>query len=416
LSVATLFSVTTAAASAAPLDYKGCIANNGANGCTEPAHDSLKAAVGVAVSPDDNSVYVTSILGNSVSQFDRSPSGALRYAGCIASKPDNGCTSLPKYMMWGASGLAISPDGSSLYVASFSTIAIFDRSPSGALTYRGCFEDGGSYGCMKPSHRTLDGVGDLAVSPDGRSVYATSEPMGNAITIFRRSPDGSLTDAGCFANKGAHGCLRPAHNSLDFTSDVAISPDGRSVYVTSGKSLTRFTRDHRGVLTYAGCYADHGANGCRQLGHGSLLGAGAVTVSPDGKSIYAIGAHNTLMRFKQETAGALQFKGCIQGRRLAGCTRPRHRSLRGLSDVAVSPDGKSVFVASGRSDSLTRFRRSANGALHHDGCIADQARHGCRQPRHNSLDGASGVAVSSQSDSVYVASFSGNSVSRFESP
>jgi DNA-binding beta-propeller fold protein YncE len=404
-------------ASAAPLVYKDCIANKGADGCTQPAHDSLRGALGVAVSPDDRSVYVASILGNSVSRFKRSTSGALRYAGCIASKPDNGCSSLPKYLMWGAADIAISPDGSSLYVASFigSTIEIFDRSPSGALTYRGCFENGGSYGCMEPSHRTLDGVGDVAVSPDGKSVYATSEPFGNSITTFKRSPDGSLTDAGCFSNRGAHGCRRPAHNSLDFIGDVAVSPDGKSVYVTSGDSLTRFKRGVTGALTYAGCYARHGAHGCRKLRHGPLLGAGAVTVSPDGKSVYAVGLHDTLMRFKRQPAGALQFRGCIQDRGHAGCRRPRHRSLRGLSDVTVSPDAKSVYAASGRSNSLTRFRRSASGALHYAGCIANQGRHGCARPRHNSLDGASGVAVSSQGDSVYVASSVGDSVSRFKS-
>ncbi len=55
------------------LTYKGCFANLGANGCADPRHDSLGGASGVAVSPEGKSVYVASYVDDSVTTFDRTP-------------------------------------------------------------------------------------------------------------------------------------------------------------------------------------------------------------------------------------------------------------------------------------------------------------------------------------------------------
>jgi hypothetical protein len=79
---------------------------------------ALEGTIGVAVSPDGNSVYSASILGNAVTEFKRRPSGALRFAGCTASKPAHGCDELQKYMMWGAAGVDVSPDGKSVWLSS----------------------------------------------------------------------------------------------------------------------------------------------------------------------------------------------------------------------------------------------------------------------------------------------------------
>jgi DNA-binding beta-propeller fold protein YncE len=418
LSVAVLASVGGALASTGHFAYKDCIANKGENGCTEPARNSLRGAADVAVSPDDRSVYATSILGNGVSQFKRRANGALRYAGCIASEPAHGCTRLHQYMMWGAAGVDVSPDGRSLYVASFigGTLTRFDRAPNGALTYRGCFQNGGRYACKEPRHRSLADARDVAVSPDGKSVYVTGG-FSSSITSFRRSADGALSDGGCFANRGRHGCRKPIHNSLHFTAEVAVSPDGRSVYVTSASALTRFKRDDRGALTYAGCYADRGAHGCRKLRHGSVRSAGGIAVSPDGGSVYVAGTHdNVINRFNRKANGALHYKGCFSNRGIDGCRKPRHVSFREPGEIAVSSDGRSVYVSGVRADSLTRFRRSANGALEYAGCFANGGEHGCHRPRHDSIGGPEGVAVSSDNDSVYVASFLSDSISRFNSP
>lgn len=403
-----------AVASTGSLSYRGCFADRGKNGCKESAHNSLYGALGVAVSPDDKSVYVTSILGHSVSEFKRSPSGALTDAGCIASAGARGCSPIPNFVLWGAAGIDVSPDGRSVYVASFigGTISHFNRAPGGSLSYAGCFENRGRDHCKTPRHASLEGASDVAVSPDGKSVYLTSQDA-SAITTFKRGANGGLTYGGCFADNGGHHCRKPAHDSLTDASNVAVSSEGNSVYVTSQDSVTFFKHDGGGGLSYGGCVADFGAHECKKPPH-RLAGPWGVAVSPDGKSVYVVGV-NEIARFRRGPGGPLHYLDCIASNGAHGCRKARHNSLRQGAEVAVSPDGRSVFVASRRNNAITRFRRSSNGFLRYGTCIANHGADGCRRPRHDSLDAATGVAVSPDSRSVYVGSFVGDSVTRFGS-
>ncbi|HET8862622.1 MAG TPA: hypothetical protein VFM94_05170, partial [Solirubrobacterales bacterium] len=87
-------------------------------------------------------------------------------------------------------GVVVSPDGENVYVAAFATgaIDVLDRrGKSGVVAQKP-----GRAGCVAPSSvpgcspgRALRGVSSLAVSPDGRNVYATAFG-GNALDVFRR--------------------------------------------------------------------------------------------------------------------------------------------------------------------------------------------------------------------------------------
>src|SRR5205823_3436907 len=80
---------------------------------------------------------------------------------------------------------------------------------------------------------------------------------------------GALTYKGCIANGGAGGCVAPAHNSLGAANSVAVSADGKSVYVTSAgsNSITRFKRETTtGASQYKGCIANGGPHGGQERG------------------------------------------------------------------------------------------------------------------------------------------------------
>ena len=128
-------------------------------------------------------------------------------------------------------------------------MARLDRNTTtGALTQAagtaGCISaDGG--GALRDGHG-LDGPTRVAVSPDGKSVYAASNISDAVARLDRNTATGALTQpagtAGCISETGAGSCADG--HGLDGSCSVAVSPDGSSVYLTSGISdaVMRFDR------------------------------------------------------------------------------------------------------------------------------------------------------------------------------
>src|SRR3954454_5961405 len=159
--------------------------------------------------------------------------------------------------------------------------------PIGTLVGQACFTDiGGTSGCAMT--QGLASASAVAVSPDGKSAYVASVGDGAIVRFDRDTATGALTARGCVADAGdAAGC-GGTQQGLGGAAGVAVSPDGKSVYVASfnDRAIVRFDRDTTtGALTARGCVADVGdAAGCGVTQQG-LEGASGVAVSPDGKSV-----------------------------------------------------------------------------------------------------------------------------------
>jgi DNA-binding beta-propeller fold protein YncE len=351
---------------------QGCISDVGDPAGCGTTQQGLDAAFAVAVSPDGTSVYVPSRGDSAIARFDRNPAtGALSGQGCISDVGDPAGCGTTEQGLESARGVVVSPDGASVYVASPIDDAIvrFDRNPAtGALSGQGCISDVGDPAGCGTTQQGLDGATGVAVSPDGASVYVTSD-TDDAIVRFDRNPaTGALSGQGCISDVGDPAGCGTTQQGLDRVEEVAVSPEGASVYAaaTFDDAIVRFDRNPAtGALTPRGCISDVGdAAGCGTTQQG-LDFATDVVVSPDGASVYSHSfGDDAIVRFDRNPAtGALGGQGCISDvGDLAGCGTTQ-QGLDAGTGVAVSPDGASIYAASAGDSAIARFDREPDTSI-----------------------------------------------------
>jgi DNA-binding beta-propeller fold protein YncE len=268
---------------------------------------------------------------------------------------------------------------------------------------------------------------DVAISPDGRNAYVPNG-FSDAVAVFDRNPaTGELSQkagaAGCISQNGAAGCL--PGNGLDGAAAAVVSPDGRNVYVASFESdaVAIFSRDPvSGALSQAqgqqGCISEEGVGGC--LSAKALDGPIEIAISPDGADLYVASFRfNGLAVLRRLPTGELRAlagdEKCVSEDGTGGRCKDGI-ALVGPSDVEVSPDGANVYVASRSSDAVAIFDRDLNGVLTQKG-----ARDGCVSESGSSGACQDGVAlvvpnklaISSDGENVYVLA-NANAVSIFD--
>ena len=370
-----------APASAAPvgqLSYASCW--TGYTGCPTSGIPGMADPTDVAVSPDGRSVYVTAYTSASIARFDRDPaSGSLTPAGCITSATGCGAEVDGKPGLDGARSVAVSGDGRSVYVTGETADAVtaFARDTStGALSYVGCIT-GAATGCAgagNVSRAGLDSANGVAVSPDGNAVFVTAFNSNSVARFTRDSASSALRYEDCFSSSGACGFL-PAIGLMG-AEDVTVSPDNTSVYVSSftSSAVARFTRDPlTGALFYNGCHTagsgcPNGANSVASLTH-----AFQSVLDPTGRNLYTV-SHNSVHALttfnRSDPNGALTFAGCFDAAFVCGGDHDGIALLLFPSGLAISPDGRSVYVSSGDTRTLMRFDRDPrDGTLARSDCF-----------------------------------------------
>ena len=128
--------------------------------------------------------------------------------------------------------LALDAAGESLYVAASDRLVVFDRQPlSGGLTLVQCMKAGGGNGCVDVPG-VSGWISGAAVSPDGRTVYVTSA-LNNLVLSLRRDPaTGLLTALSCVSFAADPGCspaagLAPPLRSRPLPAGAPTSPPTR---------------------------------------------------------------------------------------------------------------------------------------------------------------------------------------------
>lgn len=414
VAVAVTASVAGARAPVGTLAQLGCL-----RAAANAEHCGRAVAIGggpVVVSADGRSVYVAG--QTSLAAFARQPGGALRQlggrSGCVdyhivVPEPRANRRCAKAKLLWPTSA-ALSPDGRNLYLASwafdphgdrsdnYSDLAVFARDrTTGALRQLGCLGPTTRGGCT--AGRALSGPQSVVVSPDGRNVYVGSD---GGIAVFARDTrSGALRQLG-----GSAGALRQSD-----TPAVAVSADGRNVYaVTSSnnrEALVSFRRNRtNGVLTRTGTVVATSFVGpwfCYSL-----------ALSPDGRSLY-VGSCGDLTVFSRNAAGGLTQTGCIDATGPPGHPCAGDTGTEPQTSIALSRDGRNLYVAfnigrKAQPGGITVFARAANGSLTRlgaaAGCFTETGSHGaCTKAR--GLENPRALALSPDGRNLYSSGFAG---------
>ena len=314
-------------------------AKDGALTCLVQARVTLEAPASTAGA----SVYVTNTSGGSISEYDVGPGGVLTpKAPATVAAPGV------------SEGIAVSPDGKSVYAASPAGIYQYNVGPGGVLSPK--------------SPSTVPGGNnpiDLAISPDGKSVYATGN---NTVSEYDVGPGGALTPkspAVVAAGNGARG--------------IVVSPDSKSVYVAneSDDSVSEYDVGVGGVLT-AKSPATIAAR----------VNPLQVAVSPNQTSVYACGGGG-ISQFDVQPGGVLRPKA------------PPTVGPEFVSAVAVSRDGKSAYGA----DPI--FARIYEFDVNPDGSLTPKS------PSVPDMGFAFALAISPDGKNLYVTNQESNTISEY---
>jgi 6-phosphogluconolactonase (cycloisomerase 2 family) len=264
-------------------------------------------------------------------------------------------------------------------------------------------------------------------------------PGGAAALDIYGPPRALSGEGGCLRDPSdpaapGQGCLGAAVG-LAGAQALAISPDGANVYVAADEDVVALHRNRStGALGPAlspssrSCVGADASSPCARK-DGSLSGADALAVSPDGRFVYfGSSTAATVSAFRRGPGGALapvaqrlrgpsrsSYFGCLAGIPLAGTPRAGCAAsvptLNGVDALAVSPDGRELYVVSsglepGKDSLVTLQRDPRSGGLRPlsgtQGCVQSLPGSGC--PPLAGLEGASAITISRDGRFVYVAS------------
>jgi WD40 repeat protein len=232
-----------------------------------------------------------------------------------------------------ATALAISPNGRTVYVTGRSTGATSGLDYA-TVAYRAA--TGTRLWVARyngPGHGD-DSASALAISPNGRTLYVTGTSSGEYATVAYSASTGAQLWVARH-----HG---PAADGTSSAVAVTVSPDNSTVFVTG----TTQYGDDPACADSAYDTVAYGAATGTQLWSAQMCGfssALALSVSPDGKRVYVTGQWDA-------ECGACMLYGTVAYNAATGTTIwTRYYGVQGAqagngSAIAVSPDGAKVYV------------------------------------------------------------------------
>lgn len=283
----------------------------------------------------------------------------------------------------GTTSVAVSPDGKHLYATAFKsgTIVAFQRdAKTGKMAHFQTLET--------PESQAWGSAVSIRLSPDGERAVVASFGT-DTVSLLKREPE--------------TGKLSPIDSigEMDFVIEAALSPDGKNIYAGCSSSLRVLSVAADGVLEQI---EEHSGKGT------PLRGIRCVKTSSDGKNVYAASTHTgELLTYQRDPlTGKLRRKQRL-GNGGGGNGGPK--ALNGIHFLALSPDGKHLYTVTGRFGGLSAvavFARGEDGEL---AFIQELLANTDAGP--DDFEGGNEIAVSPDGKLVYAVASLSDTLARF---
>jgi DNA-binding beta-propeller fold protein YncE len=278
---------------------------------TPPSVAAGRLAAGVAVTPDGKSVYVTNFTDSTVSQYDVDPlSGALSPKTPATVAPDTA----PR-------AVAVTPDGKSAYVTTPGPVG----TSQGSVSQYSIDPSTGALSPKTPASVAAGAApGGIAVTADGKSAFvANIRP--DTVSQYDVDPlSGALSPK-----------VPPSVPAGSNPQRVAVAPDSKSVYVTNSgdETVSQYDIDSLSGVLLPKVPASVAAG----------IGPQGIAVTPDGKSGYVTNpgcdnsnvCENSVSQYDIDPASG----------KLSPKTPAKVFPGVSPTGIAVSFDGRSAYVA-----------------------------------------------------------------------
>jgi hypothetical protein len=340
---------------------------------------TLENSYEAKVSPDGRFVYSVAEEGDLIEYSRNLASGALTVIGCItatteACASENVTTSALE--MKAPQALAISADGASVYVVTFEGVLVeFERNTeTGLLIEASCIGHEVTSACAAKGAKGLHEPYGVAISPNGKNVYVASNGDGAVAEFSRNTTTGALTQLAsandCISSSALSECgTIIAGKELERAIGLVVSPDERNVYVAAGSTagegaIVALERNEseEGALellpTTEACVSEVLAECTKGV---EINGPEDLVISSDGKNVYSNSFKDSaVLEFQREPSGALTQlaspNACVMNApAAAGCTEGK--GLQETLGVAISPGGENVYASSSAGDDEAAFNR-----------------------------------------------------------
>lgn len=294
-----------------------------------------------------------------------------------------------------AADVAVSPDGAHVYVAGQKGAGNKGAVAAFSRNPAPCGVTSIQAQVDEEGVMGIGGASAVAVSPDGRYVYVAGR-SDDAVAVFDRQTDPADPNYGKLTFRCKIEDGPDPTDGLDDPQSIAVSPDSSHVYVASSGDDDAVAVLREPPCPDPGCCAVFvEAKKDVQSPLYGLQGAKGVAVSPGGGHVYVVASReDAVTGFERNPlTGALSWIQTVR-------RNHPYIPLGGAAAVAVSADGAYVYVAAAGDDAVAVFRRDAT-----TGMLTDTAMHPSSAP--------SDVIANPDGVHVHVAQPSANAVSAY---